>query len=126
MIEIDLQSRIPIYDQMVRGIVKLRSLRILKPHEQLPTVRAFATKLGVNPNTVSKAYGLLEAHGVIYTIPGKGSFIAPAEADAVHLIELAKSRLRDSMVEAYQIGVTRKAMEKIVSEIFAEGEESHD
>ncbi len=49
---------------------------VLKPNEQLPSVRLLAKQLTINPNTIQKAYRELEREGYIYSIPGKGSFVA--------------------------------------------------
>ena len=54
MIQIDWQSRTPIYDQLIRGVVRLKALGVLQPGDKLPSVRSLAAQLGVNPNTVQK------------------------------------------------------------------------
>lgn len=76
MILIDVKSRQPIYEQLYNGIVRLSALGAMLPGEQLPSVRSLAQELGVNPNTVQKAYQLLERDGLIVSAPGKGSFLA--------------------------------------------------
>jgi GntR family transcriptional regulator len=72
------KSGVPIYrqimDQIRHGIASGR----LCPGEQLPTVRALAVELAVNPNTVIKAYSLLEQQGVLTTEQGSGTFVAEA------------------------------------------------
>ena len=67
MIKIDLQSRTPIYEQLQEQILRLSLLGVLDQNEQLPSVRALAREIGVNPNTVAKAYQELERQGIIYT-----------------------------------------------------------
>ena len=76
MLTIDLQSRQPIYEQLIYRMSELVALGALAPGEQLPSVRALARDLGINPNTVQKAYQELERRGVICSVAGKGSFIA--------------------------------------------------
>ena len=76
MFTINYQSREPIYEQLYNNVVKLIGMEVLHPHEKLPTVRAMAQQLGINPNTVSKSYQMLEANGYIYSTVGKGSFVA--------------------------------------------------
>ena len=76
MINLDYQSRTPIYEQIVEEIERYVAIGILKPEEQLPSVRDMATTLGINPNTVKKAYTELERRGVTVTISTKGTFIA--------------------------------------------------
>ena len=75
---LDSKSGVPIYrqimDQIRHGIASGR----LRPGEQLPTVRALAVELAVNPNTVIKAYSLLEQQGVLASEQGSGTFVAKA------------------------------------------------
>ena len=77
---LDPKSGVPIYrqiqDQVRYGIASGR----LRPGEQLPTVRALAVDLAVNPNTVIKAYTELERHGFLTTEQGSGTFVAPLPA----------------------------------------------
>lgn len=77
MIQIDLQSRVPLYEQLQEQIIRLSMLGILDENQQLPSVRALAREVGVNPNTVAKAYQQLEQQGIIYTVSGRGSFVSP-------------------------------------------------
>ena len=76
IINLDYQSRTPIYEQIVLEIERYVALGILKPEEQIPPIREMATELGINPNTVKKAYSILETKGVIVTIATKGTYIA--------------------------------------------------
>ena len=76
MINLDYQSRTPIYEQIVNQFERLISLGILKPKQQVYSIRELATSLGVNPNTVKKAYEELESRGAINTISTKGTFVA--------------------------------------------------
>ena len=75
MFEVDLMSRIPIYEQLYRKTVELVLKGILQEGEQLPSVRSLATELHVNPNTVAKAYSLLERDGIVCSVAGRGSFM---------------------------------------------------
>lgn len=59
----------------------MAALGLIKPHEQLPPVRQLAMELGINPNTVQKAYRELEQEKLIYAVPGKGNFLSDHEAD---------------------------------------------
>ena len=68
MINLDYRSRVPIYDQIVNGIIKLRTIGVLKADDKLPSVRQLAGELRVNPNTVQKAYKQLEDEGLILRV----------------------------------------------------------
>lgn len=81
MFELDLRSRAPIYEQLVDKIKELIINNVLKPDEQLPTVRVLASELTINPNTIQKAYRELENRGYIYSVPGKGNFVRAAVPD---------------------------------------------
>lgn len=76
MIKLDMQSRKPIYEQLKEQILRLTMLGVLSADEKLPSVRSLARDVGINPNTVQKAYQELERDGIIYTVGGKGSFVA--------------------------------------------------
>jgi GntR family transcriptional regulator len=74
-LEIDFRSGIPIYLQMVERIKERIAGGLLKPGDQLPTVRALALELRINFNTVARAYRLLDEAGVISTQQGRGTYI---------------------------------------------------
>ena len=75
MINLDYTSRTPIYEQIVTEIEKYVALGILKEKEQIMSIRELATTLGINPNTVKKAYDILESKEVIVSLSTKGTFI---------------------------------------------------
>ena len=75
MINLDYTSRTPIYEQIVSEIEKYVSLGILKEKEQIMSIRELASHLGINPNTVKKAYTILETKNIITSISTKGTFI---------------------------------------------------
>ncbi|MCI8394194.1 MAG: GntR family transcriptional regulator [Bacilli bacterium] len=75
MIDIDYQSRTPIYVQIVNEIEKCIIHGKLKPEDQMPSIRELASELGINPNTVKKSYSELENKNIIKSISTKGTFI---------------------------------------------------
>ena len=75
MIQINYRDPRPIYEQVKDGIRKLAYSGMIGPDEKLPSVRELATKLAINPNTISKAYKELEQEGFLYTLSGRGTFI---------------------------------------------------
>lgn len=76
MIGIDLQNRKPIYEQIVERFETLIVSGVLEPDSQMPSVRSLATELSINPNTIQKAYSILEQHGYIYPVRGRGNFVS--------------------------------------------------
>ena len=75
MIQLNYRDPRPIYEQVKDGIRKLAYSGVLGPDDKLPSVRELATKLAINPNTISRAYKELEQEGFIYTVTGRGTFI---------------------------------------------------
>ena len=65
LIYVDLRSRRPIFEQIVDAVRDLALRGLMQPDEHLPSVRALAAELAINPNTIQKAYGELERQGVI-------------------------------------------------------------
>ncbi|MGN0666673.1 MAG: GntR family transcriptional regulator [Huintestinicola sp.] len=114
MFDIDLQSRTPIYEQLYRRVIELVVRNQLKKDDKLPSVRELAKSLGVNPNTVSKAFQMLERDGVIYSLSGRGSFIKGTDSEAVR--KNAEQDFRSAVSEAYAAGLTSHEMISCVKE----------
>jgi len=79
MFQLDFKDRRPLFEQIKEKIKELMISGVLKPGERIPSVRELAQMLTINPNTIQKAYRDLESEGFIYSIRGKGSFVAPRE-----------------------------------------------
>lgn len=116
MISLDYRSRVPIYDQIVNGIIKLKTMGVLNPDDKLPSVRQLAGELRVNPNTVQKAYAMLESDGIIYSVSGKGSFISGDSDATATLIKAAKDDFIKAVLAAADRGITRDELVKLVEE----------
>ncbi|OJU14379.1 MAG: hypothetical protein BGN88_11725 [Clostridiales bacterium 43-6] len=121
MIALDFQSRVPIYEQLVNGIIRLRILGVLTPDEQLPAVRSLAVTLAINPNTVQKAYQLLEEQQIIYSLPGKGSFIKPLENQKLLEMKETSERLKKAAVNAFEKGLPLGESLQIIHEAYERG-----
>lgn len=116
MITIDYRSSEPIYDQIVKGILRLKAVGALSTGDKLPSVRALALEIGINPNTVQKAYALLESGGVIYSVPGKGSFLS-GEDNAMELMrQAAREELASAVRKALLSGLTPREIATIAEE----------
>lgn len=114
MFDIDLQSRVPIYEQLYKKTVELIIKGILKEDTQMPSVRNLAKQLGVNPNTVAKAYQELDRNGVTYSLTGRGSFVA--KVDKQQLKDFALLDFDLSVDEALQAGLSRKDLVQRINE----------
>ena len=109
MINLDYQSRIPIYEQIISEIERYVALGILKPKEQLMSIREMATTLGINPNTVKKAYTELENKGVIITVSTKGTFITdnPNKVANYKVDEIVKE-IKTKIKELEKLGLKKE------------------
>ena len=77
MLNLDYRDARPIYEQVRDGLRRLMVTGAIQTGDKLPSVRALAASLAINPNTIQRAYESLEAEGYLYSVPGKGSFAAP-------------------------------------------------
>ena len=75
MIQLNYRDAKPIYEQVKDGIKQMVYNEVLSADEKLPSVREMATKLAINPNTISRAYKELEQEGFLYTQTGIGTFV---------------------------------------------------
>lgn len=116
---LDYKSRLPIYEQLYRSIRRMAAVGAVDQREPLPSVRALAQELGVNPNTVQKAYRMLEHDGIICSIPGKGSFLSEDLSAISQQREIALEKLDDAIRSAADLGITKNQIivrvESIVS-----------
>lgn len=125
-IQVDPRDRRPIYEQLIGNIRELVLCGALAPDEQMPSVRALAAELAINPNTIQKAYAELERRGVIYSAPGRGSFVCPDPAP-LRREELDGRRvaLREAMAEAKRCGLSRTEAEAILETIWRNDDDSN-
>ena len=75
MLTLNYRDSRPIYEQIKDGLRRMIVTGAMAQDEKLPSVRALATQLSINPNTIQRAYNELEAEGYIYSVAGKGSFV---------------------------------------------------
>lgn len=108
-INLDYQSRIPIYEQIVNNIEKYVAVGILREKSQIPSIRELANNLGINPNTVKKAYDILENKGVIMTISTKGTFISNNTKMVLeNKIDKEINLIKDKIRELENMGISKK------------------
>lgn len=126
MLILDLQSRVPIFEQIKAGLARLIYLGVLAPDEQLPTVRALAEQLAVNPNTVQKAYQQLEAAGLIYPVTGRGNFVCPGKAGQKEKHERIQAGLRQLAGEARDAGFPESMAVLVIRETYSRRGDKND
>jgi GntR family transcriptional regulator len=118
MFELDLRSRLPIYEQLVEKLKEMIITEVLKADEQLPSVRVLAQQLTINPNTIQKAYRELERQGYIYSLPGKGNFVAQiAQSKNAEKLTKLKEEMVKILSEAMYLGMTNEEILEIISEV---------
>lgn len=124
MIILDYKDRRPIYEQVAEKLEELMLLGILGENEPLPSVRSLAMELSINPNTIQRAYVELERQGYIYTVKGKGSFVAENSV-------MKEKRKKDLLIqvsevidEAIRLGISGEEIKNMVEIQYqaAEGE----
>ena len=119
MISLNYRDSRPIYEQIKDGLRKLIVTGAMKPDEKLPSVRALAQQLSINPNTIQRAYNELESEGYIYSVPGKGSFASgDSGAEEARKQELM-GKVREMVTELKYLGVSEEDLLTLVK-----GEES--
>ena len=79
MFLLNLQSKVPIYEQIQTQILRFIEAGVLAAGDRLPSVRQLALENGINPNTVAKAYTELEKNGYVYNLPKKGVYVAEVD-----------------------------------------------
>jgi len=77
MFQLDYNDRRPVYEQIKENFKRLIVTGAMKTGEAMPSVREMAAVLGINPNTIQRAYKELEQEGYIHSLRAKGSFVAP-------------------------------------------------
>lgn len=115
MFAMQLEGGAPIYEQLVERITALIAGGTLAENEKLPAVREVAKSLGINPNTVQKAYSMLEQRGLTYSIPAKGSYVGKSEKTE----EIIKKRILDTLSadisEALKAGIGKTEIIELVN-----------
>ena len=116
MISLNYRDSRPIYEQIKDGLRKLIVTGAMKPDEKLPSVRALAQQLSINPNTIQRAYNELESEGYIYSVPGKGSFASgDSGAEEARKQELM-GKVRELVTELKYLGVNGEELIALIRE----------
>lgn len=122
MFQIDFASRIPIYEQLVTNIIRLASAGVIKSGDKLPPVRTLASQLGVNPNTVAKAYRVLEADGYIFSTVGRGSFLTDKLSESSAHKLLALDEFKKAAQKANLFGLSKNELTDIINKTYEGGD----
>lgn len=121
MIQIDLTSRVPIYEQICTNIIRLVSAGVLNSGDKLLPVRSLAAELGINPNTVAKAYKILENDGYIISNVGRGSYVSDKLTKLYAERIIALDDFKQSALRANLLSIDKTELKDIVDDIYNGG-----
>lgn len=124
MIILDYRDRRPIYEQVVERFQELMMTGVLRADSQLPSVRSLAMELSINPNTIQRAYAELEHRGYIYSVKGKGSFVADNDQVKKAGLEAVLTHQEELAREARKLGVREEQLCDIIHQIYDRGGKS--
>ncbi len=116
---VDVKSRKPIYEQLVESVKTSVVKGFMKPDEPLPSVRQLAGELAINPNTIQKAYAELERQGIVYSVPGKGSFVSSdiKEVKDAHKNEIL-SQIEELAEHAREGGISKEEIIDTINKLW--------
>ena len=127
MFVIDLKSSVPLVEQIEQQIRQALAADELRAGEPLPPVRQLAGDLGVNLNTVARAYRALEAQGLVVAQRGRGTVVAtrrepkPDKANGRALVAAMDRVLSDARLRGFGEQAIRQAFEKSVQRFWQRG-----
>lgn len=124
MFVIDYQNRKPIYEQIVDRFQMLIITGAMEPDSQLPSVRSLAVDLAINPNTIQKAYSVLEKEGYIYPVKGRGNYVSGNSELKAKKQEAFFETLRELALLGKELGIGWEAFRSKAEEFYEE--ERHD
>ena len=128
-LHLDFHSGLPIYIQIVNQIQSHLVNKILKPGDQLPTVRSLAQELRVNFNTVARAYRILDEARIISTQQGRGTYITeipPPEVSEKLRHESLEAITQRFIVEAMRLGFSEREVSQMVRDSLKSKKETND
>ena len=111
-------DRRPIYEQVIDRIKELVLLGVLEPDSQLPSVRALAVELSINPNTIQRAYTELERQGVIYCVKGRGNFVAATKSLKEQYRDEVWKKLEQLISEAKKAEISKEELITQVEKLY--------
>ncbi|MDO4520804.1 MAG: GntR family transcriptional regulator [Erysipelotrichaceae bacterium] len=117
MFLLNLQSKVPIYEQIQTQILRFIEAGVLRPGDKLPSVRQLAQENGINPNTAARAYVELEIAGVVYNLPKKGVYVADIDVSASK-----EAQILSVLKPLKAAGITKNELIHTVERLYAEAE----
>ena len=116
------KSKLPLYEQLVEQLRKQIVLGNAAPGSPLPSVRQLSVELGVNPNTIQKAYREMEQEGLIVSLPGRGNFVT---SDVSRMQERQRAaelaNLEKALRLCREIGISYTSVQALTNKVYKEG-----
>ena len=116
-LQIKITNKQSIYLEIADKIESFIRLGVFKENEKLPSCRKLGMELNVNPNTIERAYSLLEERNVVYIIPKKGIFVCPKNEDHIFLEEVT-----NTLMHIKEAGMQREELLQLVEQVYSEEE----
>lgn len=107
-----------VYLQIAEDFKNKIDLGLLRENDRLASCRDLAMQMGINPNTVQRAYTLLENEGYIYSIPKKGLYVAPRDKT-----DYSERAAKQKINEIKEAGITRQRLISLANEIYGENDD---
>ena len=127
MYQVDAMSRTPVYEQIVEQTEKIILAGILRPGDKIPSVRNLSIELSVNPNTIQKSIAELDRRGLIFSVPGKGCFVAESAKAALTAVKRREMKeVKDKIKELLLAGITKEELICLIEDIYSGEGHSND
>lgn len=121
MFSIDPMSRTPIYEQIIEQLEQFILKGLLKPGDQIPSVRSLSISLSINPNTIQKAYAEIDRRGITCSVPGKGSFVSDNALDIIKNMKREELGILRTVIKSlYEAGISKDEIMDCVNAIYGE------
>ena len=120
MITIDYQSKLPLYEQIAERFQALILRGALPPGSQMPSVRSLAVELSINPNTIQKAFALLEQQGYIYPVRGRDNYVSDTAKLAENKKHSLLEEIRQLLRQGKELGITRSEYITVLDGLYQE------
>ncbi|MDR0948665.1 MAG: GntR family transcriptional regulator [Lachnospiraceae bacterium] len=121
MIALDYRDKRPIYEQVADKLSHLIVCGVLTSNTKMPSVRALALELSVNPNTIQRAYAQLEQDGYLYTVMGRGNFVTDEQEWKTSKQQSILETLKTLLKEAQLAKITKERIMLLLDDVYSKG-----
>lgn len=122
MFVINTKDDTPVYVQLQNQVLDYIALGILQKDDQLPSVRTLSKELGINPNTVARAYSNLEMQGYVYSKPAKGVFVNATNVQDI-VYEKKLEKFKNKLEDCKNVGISKDKLLQLIEDIYKGGNE---